>query len=73
MLIQLSIKNYRSFRDNSILSLVATNYDKDTRKEENIISDEQYKLRLLKSAVVYGANAGGKSKFIDYPSVKLAI
>lgn len=65
MLIQLSIKNYRSFKDNSTLSLVATNYDKDTREEENIISDEQYKLRLLKSAVVYGANAGGKSKFIE--------
>jgi AAA15 family ATPase/GTPase len=65
MIIQLSIKNYRSFKDNSILSLVATNYDKDTREEENIISDEQYKLRLLKSAVVYGANAGGKSKFIE--------
>jgi AAA15 family ATPase/GTPase len=65
MLIQLSIKNYRSFKDNSILSLVATNYDKDTREEENVISDEQNKLRLLKSAVVYGANAGGKSKFIE--------
>ena len=65
MIIQLSIKNYRSFKDNSILSLVATNYDKDTREEENIILDEKYKLRLLKSAVVYGANAGGKSKFIE--------
>jgi AAA15 family ATPase/GTPase len=65
MLIQLSIKNYRSFKDTSILSLVATNYDKDTREEENIILEEQHKLRLLKSAVIYGANAGGKSKFIE--------
>jgi AAA15 family ATPase/GTPase len=65
MLVQLSIKNYRSFKDNSTLSLVATNYDKDTREEDNIILDEKYKLRLLKSAVVYGANAGGKSKFIE--------
>jgi AAA15 family ATPase/GTPase len=65
MIIQLSIKNYRSFKDNSTLSFVATNYDKDTREEENIILDEKYKLRFLKSAVVYGANAGGKSKFIE--------
>lgn len=65
MIIQLSVKNYRSFKDNSILSLVATNYDKDTREEDNIFLDEKYKLRLLKSAVVYGANAGGKSKFIE--------
>jgi AAA15 family ATPase/GTPase len=65
MVIQLSIKNYRAFKNNSILSLVATNYDKDTREDDNIILDDKHKLRLLKSAVIYGANASGKSKFIE--------
>jgi AAA15 family ATPase/GTPase len=65
MLIQFSIKNFRSFKDRSTLSLVASNYDKKTRSEENIIEVDKFKLRLLKSAVIYGANAGGKSKFIE--------
>jgi AAA15 family ATPase/GTPase len=65
MIIQLNIKNYKSFKDDTTLSLVASNYDKETREEENIALNEKFKLRLLKSAVVYGANAGGKSKFIE--------
>ncbi len=64
MLIQFSVKNYRSFKDNATLSLVA-NFDKNTQEEENVIHNEKYKLRLLKSAVIYGANASGKSKFIE--------
>jgi AAA15 family ATPase/GTPase len=65
MIIQFSVKNYRTFKENSTLSFIATNYDKDTREEENVHLSEKYKLRLLKSAVLYGANASGKSKFIE--------
>lgn len=65
MILQFSITNYRSFKERATLSLVASNYDKDTRESENIIANEKFNLRILKSAVIYGANAGGKSKFIE--------
>jgi AAA15 family ATPase/GTPase len=65
MLVQFSIKNYKIFKGKATLSLVASNYDKDTREEENIILNESFKLRLLKSAVIYGANASGKSKLLE--------
>ena len=65
MILQFSITNYRSFKEKSTLNLLASNYDKDTREDENIILNEKFKYRILKSAVIYGANAGGKSKFIE--------
>jgi AAA15 family ATPase/GTPase len=65
MLIQFSIKNFRTFKDKATLSLIASNYDKDTRENENIFGSEKFGYRLLKSAVVYGANASGKSKLFD--------
>lgn len=65
MLLQFSIKNYRTFKDKATLSLIASNYDKDTREHQNIVNNEIFGLRLLKSAVVYGANASGKSKLLD--------
>ena len=65
MVLQFSVANYRSFKDKSTLSLLASNYDKDTREKENIILNEKFNFRILKSSVIYGANAGGKSKFIE--------
>lgn len=65
MLIQFSVKNFRTFKDKATLSFVASNYDKDTREDENIFHDPTHNLRLLKSCVIYGANASGKSKFIE--------
>lgn len=65
MLIQFSIKNYKTFKETATLSLIASNYDKSTRINENIIVNDQFGLKILKSAVIYGANASGKSKLID--------
>jgi len=65
MLIQFSIKNFRTFKDKATISFIASNYDKDTREDENIFQDTYHNLRLLKSCVIYGANASGKSKFIE--------
>ena len=65
MLLQFSIKNFRTFKDKVTLSLIASNYDKDTREHENIVINDIFGLRLLKSAVIYGANASGKSKLLD--------
>lgn len=65
MLIQFSVRNFRIFKDKVTLSLIASNYDKLTRERENVSDSNNYNLRILKSAVVYGANASGKSKFIE--------
>ncbi|MCX6238435.1 MAG: ATP-binding protein [Bacteroidia bacterium] len=65
MLIQFSVRNFRTFKEKATLSLIASNYDKDTRETDNIFDDSKFNLRILKSAVIYGANASGKSKFIE--------
>ncbi len=65
MLLQFSIKNFRTFKEKASLILVASNYDKETREFDNINQDAKFNLRILKSAVVYGANASGKSKLFE--------
>ncbi|MDR1938739.1 MAG: ATP-binding protein, partial [Tannerellaceae bacterium] len=65
MLIRFSVQNYKTFKDKAILSMVASNYDKDTREVDNVINDRHFNLRILKSSVIYGANASGKTKLIE--------
>lgn len=65
MLIQFSVGNFKTFKDKVTLSMIASNYDKETRENENVIPNSKYNLRNLKSAVIYGANASGKSKFME--------
>jgi AAA15 family ATPase/GTPase len=62
MLIQFSVKNYKTFADEVKLSMVASK--DDTLQEKNVFSSG-FGYDLLKSAVVYGANASGKSKLIE--------
>lgn len=62
MLIEFRVANYRSFRDKQVLSMVAS---ADTSLPENVVAVEgSGRLRLLRSAVVYGANASGKSNLV---------
>ncbi|HHU98134.1 MAG: ATP-binding protein [Bacteroidales bacterium] len=65
MLLQFSVKNYKTFKNKATLSLIASNYDKGTKETENVTYQEQFNLRILKSAVIYGANASGKTKLIE--------
>lgn len=65
MLLQISFKNFKCFKDEVKMSLVASNYDKTTREEQNIIPIDKFGLKLLKSAIIYGANASGKTKMIE--------
>lgn len=61
MLLEFSVTNYRSFKEKTTFSMLA-----DEAKEEhseNIIHVSN-KLKVLKSAVIYGANASGKSNFM---------
>lgn len=64
MLVQFSLKNYKAFKEEVKLSLIASNYDKG-RQEDNLFEVPQFGLKLLKSAVIYGANASGKSKLVE--------
>lgn len=59
MLIEFTVGNYLSFKEKKTLSLEATAI-KDN--PENVISTGKYK--LLRSAVIYGANSSGKSNLI---------
>jgi AAA15 family ATPase/GTPase len=60
MLIEFSLANYLSFKDKTTLSLLSTSIKE--HKDKNIFSTERHD--LLKGAVLYGANASGKSNFI---------
>ncbi len=62
MLIEFSVGNYRSFKDRVTFSMVAANLvSKDKNLDiDNVFAIDQ-KLKLLKSAAIYGANASGKS------------
>lgn len=60
MLLEFSLGNYLSFRTKTTLSLSATSITEHA--DTNIFSTER--LDLLKGAVIYGANASGKSNFI---------
>ena len=62
MLIEFSVGNYRSFKDQVTLSMVAAPIvaeDKEIDQRNVFTVDED--LELLKSAAIYGANASGKS------------
>jgi AAA15 family ATPase/GTPase len=64
MIIQFIIRNFKTFKDEAKLTFVASNYDKE-RQSDNLFEIPQFNLKLLKSAVIYGANASGKSKLIE--------
>lgn len=63
MLVEFRIKNFRSLRDEQVLSLVAST-DKTLLDTHAFDTGLKAAPHLLKSAVVYGANASGKSNLI---------
>lgn len=65
MLIEFSVGNYKSFKDIATFSMVAAPLTaKDKTLDENNVFTVDEELKLLKSAVMYGANASGKSNFV---------
>ena len=63
MLIEFRAKNFRSLRDEQVLSLVASK-DKILLDSNTVETGIKAAPRLLRSAVIYGANASGKSNVI---------
>lgn len=63
MLVELRVKNFRSLRDEQVLSLVASK-DKTLTDTHTLETGLKAAPSLVRSAVIYGANAGGKSNLI---------
>lgn len=63
MLVEFRVKNFRSLRDEQVLSLVASK-DKSLQDTHTVATGLKAAPNLLRSAVVYGANASGKSTLI---------
>ncbi|WP_395761864.1 ATP/GTP-binding protein [Elizabethkingia anophelis] len=63
MIIDFVFKNFRSFKDESTFTLKADSFKS---KQDNTFEIETVNgpVKLLKTAVIYGPNAGGKSNFI---------
>lgn len=66
MLIQFSVENYRSILDRQTLSMAASNYFKELHELNTFPADTTEDIpRLLRSTVIYGPNASGKSTLVD--------
>ncbi|WP_297446124.1 ATP-binding protein [Acidiferrobacter sp.] len=63
MLVEFRVKNFRSLRDEQVLSLVASS-DKTLQDTNTLGTGLKVAPALLSSAIVYGANASGKSNLI---------
>lgn len=62
MLLKFSVENYLSFKDLSTLSMIGV---KSFKEHLDTNTFEVDKIRVLKTAVLYGNNASGKSNFLE--------
>lgn len=66
MLIEFSVANYRSILERQTLSMAASSYFKELESLNTFIPDQDDGVpRLLRSTVLYGPNASGKSTLIQ--------
>lgn len=66
MLIEFKVSNFLSFKDEIRFSLASTSLKERKVEDDTVIFNpsESEKLKLLKSATIYGANASGKSNLV---------
>lgn len=67
MIVNFSLSNAFSFKDAQNLSMLAVSSPKDDINQANVMSIKGE--RILKSALIFGANASGKSNFIKTISI----
>ncbi len=60
MLVRFSVQNFRSFKEQTSLSMVANGRLSQLKNHAMVVND----VSLLRGAFVYGANASGKSNLI---------
>jgi AAA15 family ATPase/GTPase len=63
MLIEFRVKNFKSFMDEQTLSMVASS--EKSLPQNTISTPALRRVRLVRSAAVYGANASGKSNLVS--------
>ncbi|WP_435235907.1 AAA family ATPase [Psychromonas sp. PT13] len=63
MLIEFTVKNYRSIKEEQVFSMVKANGD-ELKDKNTFLPMAPSAVPLLSSAVIYGANASGKSNLI---------
>ena len=65
MLVEFSVENFRSIRDHATLSMVAARLRaRDEQLDRTNVIEVSDKVAILRSAVIYGANASGKSNVL---------
>lgn len=68
MIVEFSVKNFRSIKDLQTISFRATKLDSNLKKHPDVDGNnivEVGDMRLLKTVGIYGANASGKSNIIE--------
>ena len=61
MLIRFAVENFKSFSNKQVLTMIGSN--KLRTKDDHLIKIKD--VSLLKNATIYGANASGKSNFVE--------
>ena len=64
MIVEFAIKNYRSIKDQMVFSLEGESGQAKVENTFEVTLPNNQKKKLLKSAVMYGPNASGKTNFI---------
>jgi AAA15 family ATPase/GTPase len=65
MILNITLKNYRSFKDDTSFTMIA---ESSKSKEQNVfiqsLAKGEDEIRLLNTALIYGANASGKTNLL---------
>lgn len=64
MLLEFCIENFLSLKERAKLSLVASTLKESLPEENDLISEPEIGLPILRSAVIFGANASSKSNVL---------
>lgn len=62
MIITFSVQNWRSFKDKATLNMTAS---LERQHRERLPFIKKFNFRLLPISAIYGANASGKTKFVE--------
>ncbi|MBC8438788.1 MAG: ATP-binding protein [Deltaproteobacteria bacterium] len=62
MIIEIEIENWKSFRDPTLFTMLAS---RERQHSERLARINKYKMRILPITAIYGGNASGKSVFFE--------
>ncbi|MEA3451718.1 MAG: ATP-binding protein [Bacteroidota bacterium] len=65
MILQFSVENYKTFSKKATLNMISSNYYKEEDTNLISINNKYFNFCPLRSAIIYGANASGKSKLFE--------